>query len=252
MVSYEKIRLGCEEYHKSKDGERFDEDYNDYLLIDRDKSKWDQPDLIDLAEAGKIMGFLNLWKTPIQVRLVDFLPALQCAALLLRPIQGKTIPNVDLNQPASQDSDVTIGQLVETCFNILSKCGRRDEITASSKILHTINPELFVMWDNNIRKEYARPAGYRSDKSIRDNAAKIYATVFLPKMQEIACDAVSQIKERPQTKLERTNPIKELKSCLHATAFKSLKREHPSLGLAKVLDEYNFMKYTKNHPKLAD
>ena len=240
MVSYEKIRLGCKEYHRGKDGKRFDEDYRDYLLIDRDTSKWNQLDLIDLAEAGKMIGFLNLWKTPVQVRLVDFLLALQCAALLLRPIQGKTILDVDLNRPTTQDSDFSVGQLVEKCFDILSRCGRRDEITASSKILHTINPELFVMWDNKIRKEYARSAGYRSDKSIKDNAARIYATVFLPKMQEIARDSVNEAMEHENNV---SNPEEAVKFLTEPCKYNSL---------AKVLDEYNFMRYTKKHPKLAD
>ena len=224
---YEEILRGCEKYHRSEDGKRFDKDYNDYMSIDRDESKWNQPNLLDLAEAGKLMGFLNLWKTPVQVRLVDLRDSLECTALLLKHLEGKTLLNVNFRGTVSNDAPVE--KLIEVCFNILSKSGRRDEITAASKILHTMYPALFVMWDDKIRKEHASSAGYNGTKAIRDHAAEIYASVFLPKMQERANQAIGQVMNENDIPC-RDDAIKWLiGNCKHKNS------------LAKIIDEYNIV-----------
>ena len=208
---YEEILRGCEKYHRSEDGKRFDKDYNDYMSIDRDESKWNQPNLLDLAEAGKLMGFLNLWKTPVQVRLVDLLPALQETARTLEFLKDITVLDANLNESSQQ---------IMNAFDNVANCGTRYESTAASKILHTINPHFFVMWDNDIRNFYGELI-LNKKSGFRNGAAYI---LFLLKMQEFAKQAVDKVVK--QENISREDAIKFLTPC--------------SNTLAKVIDEFNF------------
>lgn len=84
-------------------------------------------------------------------------------------------------------------------YDILSEF-RGIKYVGASKIMHLKNPQLFVMWDTNIRQFYR----------IWDTKAENYLK-FLKKMQEIS----NHIKWTDKRKT-----------------------------LAKVIDEYNFMKFT--------
>ena len=137
---YEEIWLGCEMYHS--DEHSYDEAYKDYMLGDKDRSKWDQPEKLDSEEARKVITFINRWKTRTPMRTHHLLPALRKAVPSLNLLRGKTILDVDFMEIVNS---MRTEQLIENCFDILASCGPRYESVGTSKILHTINPELFVI-----------------------------------------------------------------------------------------------------------
>lgn len=101
----------------------------------------------------------------------------------------------------------------------------RYESTDASKILHTLLPNLIVMWDDKIRD------GMSVGKRGID-----YANVFLPKVQE-------ELEEAIRTCMDERNL-----TCIGAIAY--IREQCDGKTLAKLADEYNYMKYTKGHPSL--
>ena len=228
---YEDIRLGCRMYHQNDDSS-YDKSYEDYLCNDKAKDKWRQRDTLDLAEAGKILAFLNLWKTPMQTRLIELHSALQDAVEELAPLMDKSILDLDLSKPfvdGKLNKDADMSRII-SAFNRLANCGVRNESVASSKILHTINPDGFVMWDREIRAKYAQQL---LKIKIPSNERPLeYALYFLPVMQEIANKAVNEVME--QESLSRSDAIQSFTD-----------RCECKNTLAKIIDEYNFAKFKK-------
>ena len=63
----------------------------------------------------------------------------------------------------------TVAEAVESCYQILRATGHNIAATATGKILHVLNPELFVMWDKPILAHFRgtngigdSPQGYRA------------------------------------------------------------------------------------------
>ena len=114
----------------------------------------------------------------------------------------------------------TVGCIIGRCFDRLATCHSDDlnEATAASKILHIIYPDLFLMWDRAIRCGYG---GYE----------RIHYADFLRRMQRLANLAVEQVKAHERHHSDET-AVASLTGCKHT--------------LAKTLDEYNFVKFTRN------
>ena len=228
---YQEIRRGCRMYHQN-DASSYDKTYEDYMFIDKAKDKWLQPDTLDLAEAGKLLAFLNLWVTPMQVRLIDFHSALQYAVEELTPLMDKTILDLDLSESSVDGkADVEADMYkIGSAFYELANCGDRNESVAASKILHTINPDGFVMWDRAIRAQYApQLLGITIPAKVKRVEYELY---FLPVMQGIANQAVNEVME--QESLSRADAIQSFTD--HCECKNSL---------AKIIDEYNFARFKK-------
>jgi len=103
--------------------------------------------------------------------------------------------------------------------------------TSASKILHGINPQFFMMWDRFIRPAYAYYKGDAGDylKFMAD-CQKILKKVVESYQRERNCDVTVAEKE------------------LCEQAYTELGIRKP---LAKLLDEYNWMKY-RNKKDLPD
>ena len=124
--------------------------------------------------------------------------------------------------------DESTCELIAELFNRLAydkgygKYGRH-MYTGTSKILHAaVNRCLFVMWDDCIRSEYGCDV-------VGEASGKEYAHYFLPEMQRLAECAISQMREKEER--SRADAIESLTLCGHT--------------LAKVLDEYNYVKFTQ-------
>ena len=221
---YEDIRRGCTRYHQGKDGYAYDKAYANYFE-DKNQAKWDNPDTLDLAEAGKLLAFLNQWETLMPARLTDFQSALKKATAELTPLMDKSILDLDLNELSIGDAEDA--DKIRSIFLTVAKCGGDSiEATATSKILHTINPHGFVMWDRKIREHYAQPLLGKKTPNIGEAAAREYACRFLPAMQLIAKRAIEQVMAA-ENHDSRDDAIKSLTPCGNS--------------LAKVIDEYNFV-----------
>ncbi len=187
--------------------------YYDNYMQRKQVALWDRPQTIDLAEIERLILFLNQWRshydsgTSQRRRLRD---AIRQTVPAIEALGSKTLLDVDLEASGVPDQ---IGAI----FDAIASCGSRNEATAASKVLHTIRPGLFVMWDSAIR------SGYALDGSGRD-----YGHRFLPRMQKMAVRARSQCAEARHISPRASE--RALSQCGHS--------------LAKVLDEYNIAKFT--------
>lgn len=118
-------------------------------------------------------------------------------------------------------------------------------ITGASKAIHLINPQLFMMWDNEIRKNYHRyhrsltnSESYErhSCSNKPDDAAKCYIE-FMRTMQDIAKDI---LKQKSAEDLWRTHPSYSLEPQFISAFQQISKRE-----LTKMLDECNYVKFRR-------
>ena len=213
---YHAIRLGCDKYHPIY-GWDYDCALKAYREALKKRHKSADPDSPSFEEAAILLSFANGWSSRMQCNVEDVQWALEEIQSYLNTLKGKTILDVCLDEGTRE--------LICRSFKVLAGCNRkgRNEATGASKILHIINPELFVMWDGAIRTGYIC-------KLEKKKEVWIWYTQFLQEMQRLAKQAVHEIMENDK-KCSCKTAIASLTGCKHT--------------LAKALDEYNFMKYTK-------
>ena len=190
------------------------------LLQGIDRSKWDQPSNLDEYEVEKVKKFVNgKLLAKMQATSEDILGALKDTLPCLNELRRKTIVNVNFDKRIGNE---TVGCLIGRCFDKLARCNPRNnnEATGTSKVLHIIYPELFVMWDVAIRGGYGYGSNYEGKQYVS----------FLRRMQMLANYAIEQVKK--ECDVSRDKAITELKCEGHT--------------LAKTLDEYNYVKFTLN------
>ena len=103
---------------------------------------------------------------------------------------------------------------------------------AASKTLHALAPKLFIMWDNTII------AAYGCSK-LTGTWSEIYF-VFMVRVQRRLREALESY-----SKTHNLKGIKEAADTLRQELY--AKGQKP---LSKIVDEYNFMKYTKGKNEL--
>ncbi|WP_456472867.1 hypothetical protein [Methanocaldococcus sp.] len=96
--------------------------------------------------------------------------------------------------------------------------------TAVTKILHLLNPHVFVMWDEKIRTHY----GIKNENPTSEDYIK-----FMKKMK---CLALKFLKY-----YARDNNIKNLEY-----AERKISKHHRNKPLSKLIDEYNWLTITKD------
>ena len=236
MMLYQEIRQGCEEYHTKTHADAriraYDKAYEDYMC-NKDKDAWRHLDALPLAEACKLLAFLKKWRAwrVGSPGVTDLHVALKDVAEEMIPLMDKSILDLKLSELYDEEK-LRIGadtDNIHSVFKKLAKCGDNTASTAPSKILHAINPDGFVMWDLNIRRAYAQ-------KLLRKKTPLTgpvdYVLRFLPEMREIAKRAVNEV--RAEENLSRPEAIQSFTD--HCEKKNTL---------AKIIDEYNYAKYTK-------
>ena len=144
-------------------------------------------------------------------------------ALICQGLNEQTLLDTDFDR--SFVGDFSVKNAVRIVFESVLEAGPRVEATGTSKILHMINPELFVMWDAPIR------GGYAVGQSAED-----YAERFLPRIQGQARLAVRQYCEA--TGASKSKTVEWLTNCGHT--------------LPKVIDEFNYVKFTLKRDEVWD
>jgi hypothetical protein len=97
--------------------------------------------------------------------------------------------------------------------------------TCMSKILHLLNPEIFVMWDDKIRKNYKK-----INNRIRDTPEGYLE--FLKETRREIMEALHEYKD------DTGKGLNELE--------KELRKDHGNRTLARIIDEYNWSIAHKN------
>ena len=216
MMLYQEIRQRCRMYHQNDT--RYDAAYASYMSYrNKTQAKWDKPDSLDYDEIERLVRFLKRWGCFMFQAIDNITPLLlnnmKSEVPLLNTLQGKTLLDTNFDEDAKQ--------VIAECFNRIAQIQNYESV-ATSKALHVaINPDLFVMWDRSIQSEHL----------LDTNTGYTYASEFLPWMQEIANQAVCEV----MTKESRSR-ADAIQSFTDHCEYKN--------SLAKIIDEYNFAKYT--------
>jgi len=203
-------------YRQREPRDRF---YFEYVNS-RDEVAWSSDVGPNDVEIEKLLTFLNQWSTrcpsDADAR-VSFRLAYLEVLPLLRALQGHTLLETGFDGAVAEG--MSVSRAVGSIFEKIASSGSRYESTGTSKILHVLYPPLFVMWDSAIRGGYA-VNGRSGD----------YAERFLPRIQREGREAVdSYIAER------KAGP---------STAVRELEGLCGGRALTKLIDEYNYCRFT--------
>ena len=216
---YEAVRLGSQIYRCEL---RDSNIAYRKLLNSLDANKWNGRCALDKCEVGKVRAFVNsTWRARMRASSEEILPVLQDILPRLEPLRGKSILEVDFDEIISGES---VSDLICRSFKGIANCHpcKLNEATATSKVLHIINPELFPLWDRPIRCGYG---GYDW----------IWYTDFLRRIQRLANLTLAEV-------MEQEGCSKICQAVKHMT--------RGEYSLVKTIDEYNYMKFTRNHDDL--
>lgn len=192
--------------------------YDDYMQS-KNWKEW-ASDSVSIAEIEKLFHFIHKWDYHFKGKPEVFKKTYEYVYPIIEQLGHEKIEDSNLN-------DENLRRKIRYVFDRVADCPGtgRYESTDASKILHTLLPNFIVMWDNKIRDGMS--VGKRGIS---------YANVFLPKVQEELEEAIRTcVDERGLTRVGAIAYIRE--QCDGKT-------------LAKLADEYNYMKYTKGHPSL--
>ena len=189
---------------------------------------------IDEIKDQVIKGFLNRWKchihnntqsaNTIRTTLKELSPYLQ-AIDKLKIEDVNFSKNVNVNK-----TSMTIGQVIEYCYTKVRNIGYNFGPTATSKLLHIIQPKLFVMWDNEILKHY-----HVLDKHVFDKG--IGYQVYLELMKKMSNQIITNFQDATLNPAPKANQNP-------ATYLSEQMGYKPHKPLAKYLDEFNFTNIT--------
>ncbi len=190
--------------------------FYDAYMKNRDSEAWFKSSDIPLKEGLLLFGFIHSWDPNFQGDLAKFLEIYKDIFPILKNFKHDAIIKVDFTDEVKNS--------ISAIFDRVAMCPRerRFESTDASKMLHAIIPDLFVMWDDKIRK-----AIVGSDK--RDG--RCYAYEFLVRMQEAVRECLnSYIAEKGGD---------------YESAWAQISWMAGNYTLTKLIDEYNYVRYTK-------
>jgi hypothetical protein len=172
-----------------------------------------------------VLGFLNKWKCriPVTDELVEKIKSTHRLALpYLDALNGETLEDIDFDKKkivGSEREQMWNSKIIRVVFTMYSSIGGKFKWVAASKTLHMINPKLFVMWDNSICNSYQLKLD-----------APSYSYKFLQMMKKEANEAINTY--MLDHNLSREEAVKQIESKFNGKT------------LAKLVDEYNWIKYT--------
>ena len=114
---------------------------------------------IEQIQANVIRRFLNAWRCRM-VKSLQAAEAIRNQLILTHPYR-QALGDLDL-ETVEFDANIVVGenqipisQACEEYYEALrNNIGYRFAATATSKLLHLLQPNFFVMWDNNILADY--------------------------------------------------------------------------------------------------
>lgn len=189
---------------------------------------------INQIQQQLIKGFLNRWKcrvqnTPqsartIQTTLHNLLPYLQV-------LNNFTVVNLNFTQTVNvNNNQMTVSRVIEHYYTTVRNIGNRFAATATSKLLHILQPELFVMWDKDILAHYKQNNPQVSD------SGQGYC-VYLQIMQQVARQVYQSFQNAVLNPPAGANQ--------NPAVYLSIQTNYnPPKTLAKYLDEYNWVTIT--------
>jgi len=199
--------------------------YDEIYFIAQRNLNWQDLGNASVAEIKDVvLWFLNKWKCRIPVTnevAIRIKEAFKICAPFLNALKGERLQDIDfMDTKCINKTKMSNRQIIRFAFANFSSIGLRFSNVAASKTLHMINPELFVMWDNAIGSYYGLKLNPFS-----------YAYKFMPFMKEKANLFIESI-------------MKDL-GCSRDAAVKGISSKCDGKTLAKLVDEYNWVKVHK-------
>jgi hypothetical protein len=223
MISYRELSATVNKYHQYPDVSNGEKIYEDYM---RRRNVWDNLDKLRETDVKEvIVAFPNKWKTRIPNDCVPVMTkTLRRLSDPLAVFKTETLLKCDFKKGIELGGlSKTIGNLIPYVFAEISRVKARNRefgFTGTTKVLHMIAPDLFVMCDQAIASGYGYAGnhmGYRK---------------FLEEMQRFGRDIVDSYLS--EFKVDETQAIKEiLRLC-----------NDVGKTLPKTLDEFNYATYT--------
>jgi|GEM_PF-1196950 len=210
-MRYQDLLLAHGAFYKYEKRAKF---YDEYLRK-KNGSKWLSPDLPD-EEVNKLFEFIKRWDYHFRGDEKKFKEIYHKIHHNLMELKDESFYTIDLSLKKTMLS-------IKRIFDLIASCNYegRYESTDASKIIHTINPKLFIMWDRNIRK------GILGSENIQ---YADYYIIFLQKMKNELRELISSCRKNDNYGEEESLEIIE-ELCGGKT-------------IAKLIDEYNYMTYT--------
>lgn len=190
-------------YHKAYN-------YDEYLE-NKEWGEWEKPD-IPREEVVKLFRFIKSWDCFFQGDIDKFLRIYSEIFPVLLEFKDLKVEDINLD-----DKELTTK--VRDIFDKVAYCPR----ARASKILHTILPDFFVMWDDKIK------IGLVSGRKM----GATYAFYFLKITQNAINEAIETCMD--ERELSRPEAIRHIRDACDGKA------------LPKLVDEYHFLKYTKGY-----
>jgi hypothetical protein len=194
--------------------------YYDHFMKIKNWEKW--ADSVPLDEVKKLFDFIVRWDFHFQGDPQKFAEIYSKVSPIIQNLKSARLEDLDFNNDHVSDG-------IKRVFDSICDCSWKYESTDTSKILHTIVPDLFVMWDRNIRE--------RILGDVECKWGAVYANDFLPKMQKEINDCISSFMSEKQ--LDRAESAGRIRGLCDNKSF------------PKLIDEYNYMVCTKPKEFLA-
>jgi hypothetical protein len=211
------------ESDKGKDPDRF----YDAHMAQRNPAEWELDEGPGDTEIKLLFIFLNQWGThyPNDERSrACFKNSYKEVLPRLKRLEGYDLMEAPFEARVADGK--TLSEIIQEVFETLASAGGKPyKSTGTSKILHVLQPRLFVMWDSAIR------GGYAVSETSND-----YARLFLPRVQRELREAVDSYVTENQSEPR--------------TAVQELEKRGGGRPITKLLDEYNYCKFTLRCPKL--
>ena len=216
-MHYTKLLEAHEVYHKGM-ASTCNADYMRY----KDQKAW--VGSVSTIEVMKLFGFVLCREPKFEGDVGKFKRIYQDVYPIIDRLVRERIEDIDLSEEMKRN--------LRKIFDKVARCsrGNRYESTAASKIFHTILPDLIVMWDGPIRKGILGPKPKPKPTQYDRYDGHDYAYEFLPLMQE-------ELEEALSTCMRENGLNRE-------EAIKKIREDGSNRALAKLIDEYNWEKYT--------
>jgi len=189
--------------------------------IRSNKTQWDK--LYELSGAiieKQVLKFLNEFgcRIPVTDAVIEGIRKAHLATIpYIDALRNEVLWDLDLDEEIMIYSQKhTLGQTICAVFDAFSNIGYRFSHVAASKLLHRVNPFIFMMWDNGIISHYG----------VRKNSED-YVYRFLPLMKDKLNQVIQSYMD--DFNMDRAETVKWLNSY----------KKHKTL--LKLLDEYNWL-----------
>lgn len=189
--------------------------FYDAYMNSREPNAWLRSPDVPLREGILLFGWVHSWDPHFQGDLARFLQIYEDIFPILKRFEHNTIMDIEFTPDVKSSLCVIFDRMAMCC-----KTGRF-ESTDTSKILHGILPQLFVMWDERIR---------RNTVGAQNRDGRGYAYRFLPSMHKLAGGMISSYAREKQ--------------CDYESASQAISAMADNQTLAKLIDELNYLRFT--------